>query len=314
MKEIELETIKLRFDGVRQAIARSRFTFLVSIIASVAILVTVWNARMSPDSGFARQPYWSYDRRFNPELQKAIAQRQISPEKVTEVTDQVQQQVVSEWVKNQIVSVGLLGIRISVADFAVLGSLSLLIASTWFFFSVRSENLTVGNLLTHAYQFPDWDDQYLVFQGIVNYVVFSDVGRGDRPIKDFENVQPAELKNVPLVRGAIKFLIYLSPVTIVIIVLADLYILFRGPSAFMPSHVPLWNVLDKTDIAWLLGGDVFALVLAFCAFYICRKIVVFADANSELLHGFRRHLKETCPTTRGNPSPGLLADFFFSGT
>src|SRR5436853_2620241 len=101
MKKIELETIKLRFDGVRQAIGRSRFTFLVSIIASVAILVTVWNARMSPDAGYARQPYWSYDRRFTPDA-KPVGGRQLAPEKMTEVTDQVQQQVVSEWVKNQI--------------------------------------------------------------------------------------------------------------------------------------------------------------------------------------------------------------------
>ena len=308
MKDIELETVKLRFDGVRQAIARSRFTFLVSIIASVAILVTVWNARMSPDSGFARQPYWSYDKN----VQKQLIQdpeKPISKERMTEVTDQVQQQVVSEWVKNQIVSVGLLGIRISVADFSVLGSLSLMIASLWLFFSLRTENLSVGNLLTHAYNFHDWDEQYFVYQGIVNFVVFSDPGRGDHPIRSFKVIEPPDTFNMPLVRRAVRFLIYLSPITILIIVAADLYIFFRGPSYFVPSHVPLWKVLDTSEMFWLLGGDVFALVLAFSAFYICRQILRFADANSYLLHEFRNHLIKTCGSTKQNTSAQLNPEF-----
>src|SRR5687768_9385260 len=97
LSPIELETIKIRLEGVRLAIGRCRFAFFVSMIASVAILVTVWNAYMSPDSDFARQPYWSHDRQFTPELQKQRLEslsttRQLSPEKMTEVTDQVQQE------------------------------------------------------------------------------------------------------------------------------------------------------------------------------------------------------------------------------
>jgi hypothetical protein len=290
MKDIEKETIKLRLEGVRQAIARSRFTLLVSIIASVAILVTVWNARMSPDAGFARQPYWSYDKVFNPELQKR--------EKITEVTDQVQQQIVSEWVKNQIVSVGLLGIRISVADFSILGSLSLLITSLWLFISFRSENLAIGNLLTHAHQFPDWDDRYFVYQGVVNYVLFSDRGRGDKPIESFKTVETPKKVNVPIVGYALTFLVYLAPITILAIFAADLYIFLRGPSYFIPSHMPLWKVLSRGEMVWMLAGDAFALLLTFAGFYICRQTLKFARANDLLLGDFQEQLRNSCDSMK----------------
>jgi hypothetical protein len=299
MEPIELETVKLRFDGVRQAISRSRFTLLVSIITSVAILVTVWNARMSPDSGLARQPYWSYDKSLQSQLGARPLDKPVSP-----VTDQIQQQVVSEWIKNQIVSVGLLGIRISVADFSVLGSLSLLIASLWLFFSLRTENLCIGNLLTHAFKFSNWDDRYYVYQGIANYVVFSDSGRGDKPIQTFRKVEPPDTFKVRFVRPAVRFLIYLSPITILVIVAADIYVFCRGLSYFVPSQVPLWKVLDKSDMFWLLTGDVFALVLAFGAFYICAQVLKFADANSQLLLEFRNHLIKSCPSTHQKPGGG----------
>jgi hypothetical protein len=294
MTDIELETIKLRLEGARQAIARSRYTFLVSIIACVAILVTVWNAYMSPDSEFALQPHWSHDKQFSPDMQKErladLEQRHIPADKVTEVTDHVQQEIVSEWVKNQVISVGLLGIRISVGDFSVLGSLSLLIASIWFFFSIRAENLSIGNLLKHAYKFPDWDDRYLVYQGIVNHVVFLAMGRGDRPISDFRTEDIEGGSSVPLMRGLVKLLILLPAITIFLVVAADLWTLFRSPSPFRPSSVPLWKVLDSSDVWWLLGTDGFALLLFLATVVISVKILKFAGASGELLGGFRTHL------------------------
>lgn len=294
MTDIELETIKLRLEGVRQAIARSRYTFLVSIIACVAILVTVWNAYMSPDSEFALQPHWSHDKQFGPAMQKQrladLEQRNVPAEKITEVTDHVQKEIVSEWVKNQVISVGLLGIRISVADFSVLGSLSLFIASIWLFFSVRTENLSIGNLLKHAYQFPEWNDRYLVYQGIVNHVVFLALGRGDQPITDFTTNDSEGGSNVPLMRSLVKLLILLPAITIFLVVVADVWTLFRSPSPFRPSSVPLWGILDRADVLWLLGTDGFALVLFLATVVIGVRILRFASASGRLLDGFRTHL------------------------
>ena len=69
MKDIELETIKLRLDGVKLAIARCRFAFLVAMIASIAIIATVWNAPMNSLIGYgillAGIPAFFYWRRAN---------------------------------------------------------------------------------------------------------------------------------------------------------------------------------------------------------------------------------------------------------
>jgi len=301
MTPIELETIKLRIDGVRLAIGRCRFAFFVSMIASVAILVTVWNAYMSPDAEFARQPYWSHDRQFTAEMQKQRLEnlndgRKLPPDKMTAVTDQVQQEIVSEWVKNQVISVGLLGIRVSVEDFSILGSLGLLITATLWFYTVRSENLSIGNLLKHAYRFNEWDDRYFVFQGVVPHLIFFDLGHSNTPISSFEKREGLSEKTrlVPL---KVQLLLILPALTILIIVMADLWTVFRAPNPFRPSGLPLWKILDTQVLTWLLVRDGIALVLFLAALIMCREILTYAKASGQLIERFRTHLIETCQTT-----------------
>ncbi len=301
MRPIELETVKIRLEGVRLAIARCRFAFLVSMIASVAILVTVWNAYMSPDSEFARQPHWSHDRQFTPEMQKQRLEglkdaRQLSPEKMTEVTDQVQQEIVAEWVKNQVISVGLLGIRISVEDFSILGSMGLLITATLWFYSVRNENLSIGNLLKHAYKFTDWDDRYFVFQGIAPHLIFVDLGHSNKPIRDFQKPDSLSEK-ARLIPLKVRLLLILPALTILIIVLADLWTVFRAPNPYRPSGLPLWQILDAKVLTWLLITDAVAFAFFVIALVMCREILRYATATGQLIERFRTHLIETCDTT-----------------
>ena len=300
MKSIELETIKIRLEGVRLAIARCRFAFLVSMVASVAIIVTVWNAYMSPESGYALQPQWSHDRQFTPEMQQqrldsSLAGRKLSPEKVTEVTDQVQQEIVAEWIKNQVISVGLLGIRISVEDFSVLGSLGLLISAMMLFYTVRSENLCIGNLLKHAHKFPEWDDRYLVFQGVIPYLIFFDMGHMKKPIHDFE--KPNDLSRpVRLIPPNITILLLLPAITILIVVAADLWTLFRAPTPFRPSGLPLWIILERHELLWRLGFDGIAFIFFVWTLILCCGILNYANATGKLMAKFRTNLLRSCPS------------------
>jgi hypothetical protein len=301
MRPIELETIKIRLEGVRLAIGRCRFAFFVSMIASVAIIVTVWNAYMSPDAEFALQPHWSHDKQFTAEMLKSRLDnptdaRKLSPDKVTEVTDQVQQEIVSEWVKNQVVSVGLLGIRVSVEDFSVLGSLGLLVTAMLLFYCVRSENISIGNLLKHAPKFKEWDDRYLVYQGIVPHLIFLDLGHSNKPIEEFENPDSLSPK-VRIVPFKIKILLMLPAFTILLIVIADLWTLFRAPNPFRPSGLPLWRILDKHELQWLVTTDAFALLFFLFALIMCIKILKYATASGQLIEKFRTHLLVTCDTT-----------------
>jgi hypothetical protein len=301
MSPIELETIKIRLEGVRLAIGRCRFAFFVSMIASVAILVTVWNAYMSADSDFARQPYWSHDRQFTPELQKQRLEslsttRQLSPEKMTEVTDQVQQEIVAEWVKNQVISIGLLGIRVSVGDLSIIGSLGLLITAILWFYSVRSENLSIGNLLKHAYKFKDWDERYYVFQGISPHLIFVDLGHTNKPIMDFHKRQPLS-EQTRLLPLKVQLLMILPALTILMIVAADIWTVFRAPNPFRPSGLPLWQILDGPVLLRLLSSDAFAAVLFVVTLVMCSNIIRYAKATGHLIEQFRTHLLETCDST-----------------
>jgi hypothetical protein len=306
MKDIELETIKLRLDGVKLAIGRCRFAFVVTMIASIAIIATVWNAHMSSDSWFARQAYWSQDKQFTAEMQKqrsdsvtAARKAPLPPEKITDVTDQVQREILSEWVKNQVISVGLLGIRVSVEDFSILGSMGLLVTTLFMFYSIRNENIGMGNLLKHAFKFSDWDDRYLVYQGIVPHLIFLDLGDLHKPIDDFE--KPSDIKKMPLVPPKIKVLLWLPALTIFVIVAADIWTLYFAPNPFRPSGLPLRSILDNHDLNIRLAYDAIALLLGVWAGVMCGEIVRYATASGRLIKKFRTHLLDTCGHIGGGP-------------
>jgi len=261
---------------------------------------------MSADSGFARQPYWSQDRQFTPEMQKSRLENlsearklQLSPEKMTDVTDQVQREIVSEWVKNQVISVGLLGIRVSVEDFSILGSMGLLITTLFMFYSIRNENIAMGNLLKHAFKFSDWDDRYLVYQGIVPHLVFLDLGDLHKPIDDFE--KPTSIKKMPLVPLKIKVLLWLPALTIFLIVAADIWTLYFAANPFRPSGLPLRSILDPHDLNVRLAYDGIALLFGIWAGVMCGEIVRYATASGRLIKKFRTHLLETCGGIGGGP-------------
>lgn len=318
MNDIELETIKLRLEGIRQSITRVRTTFLICIIASVAVFVTAWNAYLSWDKGFAMQPHWSEDKQFqdgerierlkelirkgqiNEDPLKAagvnaddLDKNKVSPAKLTEVTDYAQQQLVAEWVKNQIITVGLLGIRVSVNDLPVIGSLSLVIISVWFFYSARRENRAIGTLLRDAHTLKDWHVRYMVYQGIVHNLVLIDLGRGVKPISDYKKEESEEIRHLPVVSGALKILFYLPVLAIFFVLLMDILTLFYLPAPLRPSHKSLGGIIPAA--VWLKVGAMegIAFLLLLLTAFLCRKVREFVNATEALMKEYRADLKES---------------------
>jgi hypothetical protein len=304
MEKIELLTIQLRLEGIRHAITRARFTLLVSVIASIAIIVTVWNAYLSDISHFATQPYWSQDPNFTKKIQeqrrKEITEATIAGENdiktATPVTDYVQQQIVSEWVKNQVISISLLGIRVSAGDLSVIGSISLFIISIWLFSSMRRENRAIGTLLVYANKVQDWDLKYMVYHGIAHYLVLIDFKHGDKPISDFEDSDNEEIYHVPFVRGMAKLLFLLPSIAILFVIAMDVWTLFRKVSPFRPSDVRVWDALKPSDAYLLVGYDGFALFLFALTTLYCIKMLKFANATSKILDTFRQKLLDDWKT------------------
>lgn len=309
MNDTELKTIQLRLEAIRHAITRSRFTLVISLIASIAVFVTTWNSYYSPDKGFVMQDYWSQDGAFPPGAQQArkegIAKESITPpDDLTEVTDYAQQRLVSEWVTNQVISIGLLGIRISVSDLSIIGSAGLFIITVWLFLSIRRENRAIGTLLKHAYRIKDWDVQYMVYQGIVHYLVLIDFGRGDKPIDSFEEEQSKEIYHLPFLRSVVKCLFFLAPLSILFIIWTDYASLFRAAAPFRPSHSHLSNIIEWSEIKWLMWRDVFAFFLFLATAWISFKTIKFVTATGEVVNKFRVMLLETWPQSKENQPPG----------
>src|SRR5262245_54368312 len=126
--EIKAATLQLRLEAVRESVNRARSAFIIATVASLLILMPAWNAYLSWYRAFAmrEEPY---------------AAGGVSP------VDEAQKQLVAEWVKNQTITTGILGVRVGISDAAVVGALSLYVVTIWLYFSLRRANRTIGYLL-----------------------------------------------------------------------------------------------------------------------------------------------------------------------
>lgn len=296
---IKIKTIEIRLEGIKSSVSKTRFTFVVMIIACVSILIALWNSYVSWDRDFAlkvRSPYFlstdsfedvkefidnlnnndTKEKRFihayvisenterrlagpadddvvnfliadlNNFLKKEIhfsdhinefaleelpthfkenylyssvddqmklkriflekVFPQIKPFQVadsenasrnargslTPIEDGYnynRKVLVSEWVKNSVVSVGLLGIRVGTNDLAVVGGSALLIITMWFVFNARRDNRSVWSLFRdlHSGDY-DWETKYMAYQVVEQSMIFLDTGKGDDPVSNIAKV------------------------------------------------------------------------------------------------------------------------------
>lgn len=120
--DVKESMLHFRLESVSESLKRARLAFLVSTIVSVAVIIVVWNAYLSWDRVHVLREQWA----------------------TNEITREAQKQLISGWVKNRIISLPLLGIRIGVSDAAPLASFSLLIINIWYFYCVRRDNRLNG--------------------------------------------------------------------------------------------------------------------------------------------------------------------------
>jgi hypothetical protein len=268
--KIKLMTIQLRLDAARAAINRSRFAFLASTIASLAILIPAWNAYASWYRGFAMRP---------------------APYNTTAVVDEAQKQVVSEWVKNLTITTGFLGIRVGISDAAVVGAVGLWVIVIWLYFSMRGANRTIGFLLQDT-QNEKLEIRDMIFHGVAAHLVFSDVESGDIPIENLKEI-PSKDSN-PTARWVVEFLLYLPAITIFTIVALDIASIVVLNSAFRPHHEPLWYELkDASWITWVqvICWEGLAIILGVATARLCKKIVRFEKTTGDVIREYNPNPK-----------------------
>jgi hypothetical protein len=289
--KVELKTIEIRLSGIKDSTHRSRFVFIIMTIMAAAILISLWNGMLSWDRGMA------------------FEERTLEEGKVTQLIIDNRTTVTNEWLKNLVISVGLLGIRISLTDLAVIGSASLIIIMVWFFFSQRRENRAIVGLLRYCsdkFKSGELSKEVcnLVYEGVVQSIVFIDMGGGDQPIKGLvagdsgPTSQPTETstslsdsKAPPklFVRRILKGLVFLPPVTILMIFISDISSLFI-PSYLRDNHKLLCQILFDGEhniaVVKIILFDLFALISCRYTWYLCRRCREFSEATSETIQEY----------------------------
>ncbi|HZG51083.1 MAG TPA: hypothetical protein VEZ40_03005 [Pyrinomonadaceae bacterium] len=273
---VELKTIEIRLDGIRDATQRSRFIFLIMTIVASAILITLWNGLLS----------WSIVHANKLREAESLANTRVLRN---------QDELINEWIKNRTISIELLGIRVGGSDLAVIGSLGLIVIMAWYFFSQRRENRAIVSLLR------DCTDGFkerrltkdvcsMVYQGIVHNLVFIDIGKGDEAWSGLEHEHEKD-KSVPelIIRKILRVLVYLPPFTILMIILSDIASLFLV-SAFRTSTEPLWKILWNerriNQTARVVFFEVLAISATMYTLSICRKSRKFSNGTADTLKHF----------------------------
>lgn len=310
--EVNLKSIELRLTSVREALQRSRFVFLVMTIASSAILFTLWNDRFSRDKDLAfASPSYSTS--------------EITQDRPVPMHVFGRQQLVTEWYKNRIIQIGLLGIRLSVSDLSLIGSFTLVVITIWFYFSQRRENQALVTLLRDVHKGYGGKNglavRELVYQGIKHSLVFIRTEVSDEPFSGLEDSPPTNTstdgkQNSPnadhvtierkiLTDRVFRFLAYLPFWAIVAILIRDASALFmKSPTSGTDARLGMiligqlkWGSVPEFwnsfyPIFLIIVFDSFAICCAIYTRILCNRSRGFAEGSQKTLKQFEESLKK----------------------
>ena len=342
---VEIKTIEIRINEIKDATQRSRFVFVVLTIVASTVLIALWNGILSWDrdmafpekssnsnghvveknagsdmsqgdesvsraSGLKGQVVKnSSDSDLSQKRQDIV--RQPSADRVVinvtgnppaeknaddELIQRNQETVRQEWLKNLTISVGLLGIRISGTDLAVVGGFTFTVIMVWFFFSQRRENRAIVGLL--RYCFRGYSNKQLgknvcnlVYEGIVQSIVFIDMRGGDKPEIGLEPPATETPYSYRFVRTILTVLRFLPPIAIFLIVATDVSSLFM-PSYLRDPNIKLWRVLfdgeHNSAVAKIFLFDSFGLLAGVYTYLLCLICREFSEATATTLNEFRQ--------------------------
>jgi hypothetical protein len=344
INDIGLKNIYLRLASVKEATQRTRFVFLVMTVASSAIIFTLFNDRFSRDKTVAFNPNLSASAAPTPGSSETAPTNRPSPmsypspaasptadsSQSAQVSNSPQPmnvygryQLVSEWYKNRIIQVGLLGIRVSVSDLSVMGSFTLVVISIWFFYCQRRENFALVTLLrdVHTQHRDNYDLRRMVLEGIKGGMVFSRVEQSDEPLAGLEQgpaasggTSPTESRERKQKRSftdiVLWFLSFLPFWAIVAILFRD-FVAFRQQSPISGNDLSLWENMWiqakwqglaacwRTTTCWnaiypIRLAIIFDMIALACAIYtwiLCKKAGAFREASNKTLIESEERLK-----------------------
>lgn len=264
----QLEQFKMRLDCVHESQRRSRLAFFTSIVISLGIMFSCFNAYFSWYRNFAFKS--GFDE------QNAI-------------TKYLQEQVLSEWVSSRMFVLPFLGIKAGPSDASIIGGVTLFVTATWFFYAIRRENHTIGTLLIDAKDAPK-SVRDIVFHVIASRMVFTTISGNDQPIASL--AASTEQATVPMIRRAVHILMYFPLIAIALIISLDLFS-FVLDSPFRPEGTSPSNESSVYQKAHHITVNTIALILSCVIGFICHTSVRFEKATGKVLREFSGKLGET---------------------
>ena len=254
--------LEKRIEAVHDTVKQARSALLLCILASGAMLLCLWNTYASWDRDFAFLDDEDFigihpDRKdcsipkaceireeFTDEQQvKAAMDTGWKPSRtqiraawrnhVQSRPSSLHDHQMHSWVDTQVVSIALLGIKISVSDFAIVGSLALGICSLYLLLCVRRENHEIGYLFRDIFGDGKEDAQnenvkkhgYHAYTMVTSYMVFNLAGRhgndGVISTVDKETNKGNRGRTIWGIRFASGLLDFLPALTILLTILCD---------------------------------------------------------------------------------------------
>jgi len=242
-------------DAVSEAQQRARVALLIALLASGTIMIAEWNS------------YFSWDRRW----------AEVNPTAPTEWgQEKVLESQIANWQDANAVDVSLLGIRVSVNDAAVVGSLILVVAAFYLSMCLRAENLEIGTLLHQMKDDADGERKWLVFNRIRSGMVFLRAETSDAAYETLA-ARPARQTRIPFAGAVLRLLVFLPAIACAIIIASDVY--------FAVAYTDSWKHLEQKYRIQLIATDAFALVCL-------ALIATFLVSSWRYWHGTRQIVRE----------------------
>lgn len=281
--DLKLMRVNASLDGIKSAQKRTRLTFLVSVVISLAVIITLWNAYFSWDRSFASAVRW------NGAKGSFVPKTDTEP-KESPVTQEAHRLIIAEWVKSQVITVPLLGIRVGISDAATLSGISLFIVAIWFSFSMRQENFLIGSLLRETKN-DELDLRRFIYSSIKSQLVFTNINKSDQPLVDL-HVKDEE-KHVFFARKVDSFLFFLPPIGIALAITMDILSVFLVHSLFRYPHAPLFSLLNKSS-EWisLVVIEIIAIILLTLTSVVCFRSLKYEQGTAKTLTKYANLIKD----------------------
>lgn len=261
------ESADWRIKAGEEAQRRARFALLLATIVSAAILAAEWNA------------YFSWDRQWAtwPSRPDGWAQRQVLTQEI------------KSWVETNTVGVSILGLRLSVSDAAVMGSLALLIAAFYLCMCASRENEEIGGLL-YDFRCAPMALRHRVFTRLRAAMV---LGSPSDERLEFMDLSQPRRSQAPtrLARLVLWLLVFLPTLTIAGIIASDLYFTFLDFSPQRHNNGTAWSELARRYKIELVGMDVFAFIVGILTLRFCGLAWRYFRGTERVAADFHRQLQ-----------------------